>query len=542
MSSRTHRIVAIVAALLLLVTMVSLSRDFGFTWDERFQQKYGEQIWDYLHGRVPRATFDTDEGNQYLYGGLFEIVAVAAQHALPSVDPYVVRHAVNSVWGWAGIVICGLAAGHAFGRRAGWIGAALLTAAPRYVGDAMNNPKDIPFAAAAMAVLGLTLTMDWRCPRLTWLRAAALTGAIAVGIGIRPLGLVLLLYSAGVIGLASLVWAVAGRGAPARPPGSAASSREPGAMRTLAMNVGWLALIAAVAIPAGSIFWPYAQAQPYVRPLTAFVKTTQLDWARGFDVLFDGQNLGAGDLPWTYVPVWLGISLPPVILVGVVASWLVVRRGLQEAVAWLGLLAFAAAPVLAAIVRHATIYDGIRHLLFVIPPIVALSAAGWSAVASTRARAVALLLLAVGIAEPVLFQLRNHPNQIVYFSPAIGGPKHAFARYDMDYWGNSVLQAVAWADEVARASGVPLVVSGNPIQAVDANGGRFRALQVVPRAASTYHLDIRLMRGPSGALKEFAARPDILYTVATADGTPLCIVIPGPAFLQVSDRLKLRRD
>jgi hypothetical protein len=106
-SPKTHRRAAIAAALVLLVAMISLSRDFGFTWDERFQQKYGEQIWDYFARGVPRAVFDTDEGNQYLYGGLVEIVAVAAQHVVPA-ETYIVRHAVNAVFGWAGIVICGL--------------------------------------------------------------------------------------------------------------------------------------------------------------------------------------------------------------------------------------------------------------------------------------------------------------------------------------------------------------------------------------------------------------------------------------------------
>ena len=173
------------------------------------------------------------------------------------------------------------------------------------------------------------------------------------------------------------------------------------------------------------------------------------------------------------------------------------------------------------------------------PPIVVLAAAGWSALLETRARMIGAVLLALGLAEPLLFQVRNHPNQIIYFTPLMGGPQAAFARYDMDYWGNSVLQAVEWTDRLARESGVPLVVSGNPIQAVDANAARFKSLQVVARANLVYHLDIRLMRGPSQSLREFAARPDILYAVRMADGTPLCVVLPGPAFLSVSDRLKL---
>ncbi|MGC4081126.1 MAG: hypothetical protein QM736_03185 [Vicinamibacterales bacterium] len=385
-------------------------------------------------------------------------MSVAAQHALP-IDIYVVRHAVDAVFGWAGIVICGIAAGRAFGRRAGWLSAALLTLAPRYFGDAMNNPKDVPFAAMAMAVLGITLTIDWTKPRLTWARSALLAICIALAINIRPLGLVLWLYAAGVVGLGALV--------------AAWFSRDEDRWRAFATTVTRLIVVGLVAIPAGSLFWPYAQAQPFVRPLSAFVKTTQLDWARGFDVLYAGQDLGAGAVPWTYVPVWLVMALPPVVLAGVALSWLVTRRGPQQAVAWSGLAAFAAAPILAAIVRNATIYDGIRHLLFVVPPIVALAGAGWSALLDTRARTAGVALLAIGLVEPLAFQIRNHPNQIVYFSPLTGGPRHAFARYDMDYWGNSVLQAVQWADDVARQSGMPLIVSGNPIQAVDANAGRF---------------------------------------------------------------------
>jgi hypothetical protein len=78
----------------------------------------------------------------------------------------------------------------------------------------------------------------------------------------------------------------------------------------------------------------------------------------------------------------------------------------------------------------------------------------------------------------------------------MGGPKNAFARYDMDYWGNSVLQAVQWADW-SRASGIPLIVSGNPIQAVDADARTLPLVDGGGRANLTHHLDIRLMRGPS---------------------------------------------
>ena len=524
--SRGHRWAAVIAAVALLAVMTTISRDFGFTWDERFQQKYGEQIWDYYHGRIPRTDFDTHIGNQYLYGGLVDFLCVAAQH-LVRADTYVIRHVVIAVFGWIGIVFSGLLAARSFGPRAGWLAAALLALSPRYFGDAMNNPKDAPFAALAVVALYYVLRVARRPPHLTWGDTAKVTLAIALAINVRPLGLVLFLAAAAIVGLVALV--------------SALQSTEPDRWRAFAGTSGRLALVAIVAVPAGTVAWPWAQASPFVRPVEAFLISSRLNWATGFDVLFAGENVGAGNLPWTYVPTWLVLSLPPVVLAGLALSVRVWRRGFTAAVAYAALTVFAGAPVFLAIVRQATIYDGIRHLLFIVPPLTILAAAGWNAMLDTRlfARTVVASLLMLGLAEPLFFQIRNHPNQIVYFSPLAGGPRAAFLRYDMDYWANSVLQAVRWSAEVAERSHMPIGISGNPGQAVQADAARYRSVWFVPLGSEDFHLDIRLLRGPRDSVREFAARTDILYRVTTDDGTPLCIVLPGPAFHRDRDRIQL---
>jgi hypothetical protein len=526
-SGRRQRLFAVAGALILLLVMVGLSRDFGFTWDERFQQKYGEEIWDYAHGRLPRSSFDTDWGNQYLYGGLVEILCVAAQHAFPG-DTYVIRHMVIAVFGWTGIVFCGLAAARAFGARAGWIAAILLTVSPRYFGDAMNNPKDAPFAALAMAALYYTLTIDWRPPHLSWTHAAKLAAVIALAINVRPLGLVLLGYAAGAIMLVAAVEAWR----------STAADR----WRSVGVTVVRLAVVAIASIPLGTVAWPWAQGQPFVRPIQAFLISTRVNWAAGFDVLYDGAIVGAGSTPWHYVPKWLAMALPPVLLAGLVLSCLIWRLGSRAVVGWCALGAFAFAPVAMAIWRNATIYDGIRHLLFIVPPLTALAAGGWAAAMtfSPRARVAAVVALAIGIAEPVVFQIRNHPNQIVYFSPLFGGPKAAFARYDMDYWANSVLQAVKWSDRLARDLGTSIVVTGKPDQAVESDAARFKSLKFTRLYRPDVQLDIRLLRGSPVGIHEFADSADVLYRVTMADGTPLCVVLPGPAFGPIRDRMNRR--
>ena len=96
-----RRLAVPAVALALLPAMILLSRDFGATWDERALQKYGEEIWNVYTGRAPRSSIDISFGYMRFYGALVEVLSVAAQRLVPA-DLWVVRHAVNSVFGWVG--------------------------------------------------------------------------------------------------------------------------------------------------------------------------------------------------------------------------------------------------------------------------------------------------------------------------------------------------------------------------------------------------------------------------------------------------------
>jgi hypothetical protein len=458
-----------------------------------------------------------------------EVLCVAAQHVVDA-DMYVVRHVVTSVFGWLGIVFAGLLAARLWGVGAGWLAAGLLVLAPRYFGDSMNNPKDIPFAALTMAVLYYTLTIRAAPPHVSWLRVVQLIIAVAIAINIRPLGMALLGYSVVVVGSVAIANFVRRR--------ATATPRD-----LLATGVRVFVLVA-VAIPAGTLFWPWAQGAPFTRPIQAFLVSSNARWAAGFPVLYAGRDLGADRLPWHYVPVWLAISLPPVLLVGLALATILCSR-LPSRPATAGLALFAAVPAVAAVVRHATIYDGIRHLEFIIPPLVVLSAAGWDAVLriSGQVRVAAIVALALGSLEPLVFHVRNHPNQNVYFSPIIGGPHGAFARFEGDYWGNCMLQAVEWSANLAVEARVPLVVwSANLWEAIAADVPRFKSLIAAGRRSTDHHLDIRLLRGSREAVLVTASRPDVVHTVTTADGAALCVVLPGPRYWQIEERLRKSKD
>src|SRR5918995_1220033 len=118
------RAAAPAAAFALLVAMLVLSRDFGATWDERALQKLGELIWDLYSGELSRAaflgSFELNFGYTRIYGLLVEFLSVAAQQVVPD-DLWVVRHYVNALFGWVGVVFAFLMGLRLFGVRAAWL-------------------------------------------------------------------------------------------------------------------------------------------------------------------------------------------------------------------------------------------------------------------------------------------------------------------------------------------------------------------------------------------------------------------------------------
>jgi hypothetical protein len=117
----------------------------------------------------------------------------------------------------------------------------------------------------------------------------------------------------------------------------------------------------------------------------------------------------------------------------------------------------------------------------------------------------------------------------VYFNALVGGPRGAFTYYEMDYWGNCILEAVRWSAGQARSSNLPFTISGSPWDLVQLNAGRFPELQFVPTGRGRHYLHVQLGRGDILFLRRLAREP-ALYRVKTPDGAVLCTVSPGPAY------------
>jgi hypothetical protein len=116
-------------------------------------------------------------------------------------------------------------------------------------------------------------------------------------------------------------------------------------------------------------------------------------------------------------------------------------------------------PVLSAVVLRATIYDGLRQFLFVVPPMAVLAGVSVARLLAqkgmfvAKAAVVGAVLLSTGLTTYDMIDL--HPYQYVFFNRLIGGGlETASTRYETDYYGASYREGVRWViDNYPSANG-----------------------------------------------------------------------------------------
>ncbi len=445
--ARAHRSVWDDMAALLLAASVILVflnfQDYGLTHDEEVQAIYGEKLLSWYS-----SLFQDNSAFEYLdlfwYGGLFDLVAALLNKVSPF-GYYETRHLLGGLAGTAGLAGAWCAGRMAAGPRAGFLAMAFLAFTPAYVGHSFNNPKDAPFAAAMLWSCFAIACVVRQLPRPSWRSVIGLGIALGVAFGIRVGALLLIGYA----GLAILVWL----GLSARRDGLARAGRD---LVGPILGRALVALVVAYALIA--VFWPYGVMNP-ANPLKALSHFSRYD----IDIvsMFNGRKVEATDLPVTYLPGYLAVTLPELVLAGLalLAAALVVRplRAQRQDAAMTGMLVLAALfPIGFFIAFRPTAYDGIRHFLFVVPPLVVLSALGvdrlwrWTEQRFPAAgRALVAALLVAGVIQGWIMG-RLHPNEYIYYNALVGGVRGAQNNWEMDYWSNSMHEAVDRLADLVR--------------------------------------------------------------------------------------------
>ena len=422
-----------VAALLVVLTF----RAYGVTWDEDVHNWYGNFVLDYyLSGFADhRAQHFQDLIN---YGAVFDMAAAALNRFSP-LGVYETRHLLNGLVGVAGLAGAWRLGRALGGPRAGFLAVLLLVLTPNYYGQMFNNPKDIPFAACGVWSAYYMVRLLPSLPRPPWRLVMKFGVAAGLAMAVRVGGLLFLCYFAVLLALSGM-W-------------QAAAARSLAVLARAAFDS-----LVRVFLPAAVIayaimlaFWPWAQLDPLDNPLSALA--TFSHQAFPFNTLFDGRWVPASNLPWTYLPVYILIVLPELVLTLLIAAPVCAAIALwrgparrEVALAWF-LVAFTILfPVAYAVAIKAVLFDGMRHFIFVLPPIaVAGALAGDLALTRLsrfRWRYPIYGALALYGAAHIGIMVMLHPDQYVYYNAFVGGVDGAQRKFKLDYWANSYAEDV----------------------------------------------------------------------------------------------------
>ena len=421
--------------LALAVTALFTFKDYAISNDEGVQHHYGELIIAYYRSGLAVRDLFTFQ-NLYLYGGLFDIIAVALAH-VTSVDPYDLRHILCAMTGIGGIAASAATARLIAGPRAGLIAAVALTLCGAWYGAMFNHTKDLPFAAG---MVGATLFLiriarSLPSPRIGDIAAFGLVAGAALGM--RVLGLLLVIYVALAIALyAPRPWRGYGR------------ARWHFALQSSLRLLPALLLAYVIMILA----WPWAALAP-LNPIRGLLAFSEFHY--GIRTILAGNVYEMAHVPRLYVPIYILIRVPLVMLFGATLGMMLVllprlaTGSTQLQQRDIGLVSLTVIlPLACQAIWGGPALDGLRHFLFVIPALAILSGIGLDTtltalatynrvVASGALGAVTACFLLNAV---TLFRL--HPYEYLFYNAIVGGLEGASRRYVLDYWFDSMPEAI----------------------------------------------------------------------------------------------------
>ncbi len=421
-------IVAIVAGLTF--------RDYGLGWDDYTHAEYADLLLR-MYGSGFKDQAALSFANLYMYGGGFDMAAALLHKVIP-LELFETRRLLGAIVGLIGLAITWRLGRRVGGPLAGLAALLMLALCPTFYGHMFMNPKDAPFAVAMVVLmLGLVrLAEEYPAPSPRTILIVGIGAGLSIGC--RILGGLALVYAA--VGFLPLF---------------IDEFRKQGA-REAAHRFAHVVYVLLPGLAFGyllmGLMWPWSILEPAnpLHALTYFSHFFEKPWKE----MFDGALVSVPDMPWSYLPTLFALQLPEVLLgllaVAVVGTFMSLSRkdiAARRKTIFLMLTMAAMLPLLIAMVKRPALYNGIRHFIFVIPPMAVLAGVAFAKIMnrlgeSRRAwQPVALAVFAFGLLLPMGEMIRLHPYQYTHFNHIAGTVRSADNLFMLDYWGLALKQA-----------------------------------------------------------------------------------------------------
>ncbi|MFZ1040224.1 MAG: glycosyltransferase family 39 protein [Anaerolineales bacterium] len=437
-----------------LVIGLFIFRDYGFTWDEPLDYAYGDALgyaynpinwfsghFDLNKSYGPSADDHKNRGPAYLFLAREPVYLIEKFH----VNTDDAWHLINFLTFLIGVYFLYKICERFMRPWAAFVASALFLFQPLLWGHAFINDKDPPFLVFLTGAVYLGFRMvdqlaesKAQPARKTFLQILLPAFFVGIATSIRVLG--------PLAGIFVVIYFL---------------TRHPTRRTSL-----WMVLYAVLSIAIMLATWPYLWESPI-----RFIQVFQFmsDNPTGLQVLFAGQAYRAYDLPHRYLPFFLIFTLTepvwPLFALGLVAAYRKLKNNFQKLTQALLILAWFVIPFAYTILRNPPEFDGMRHFLFILPPIFIFAGFAFDWLFEKIRRiwvnvALIILLLAPGIYS----MIQLHPYEYAYYNSFIGGTGGVFRHYETDYWLTCYKQAVEEFDQL-ETKPVTLVIHRVPLAA-----------------------------------------------------------------------------
>lgn len=435
--------------ILLAVNVIAglfIFRDYGLSWDEPLFYDYGDALgYAYSPREWFSGNFDLDNSygasgdDHKTRGPAYLLLARQPVYLLQNlgIDQASAWHLVNFLFFQIGVYFL-YRLSTRWMRPAAALSASVLFAwQPMLWGHAFINPKDPPFLAFFLASVCLGFEMVDRLTIENRVRlSTVILPSIILGIttSIRVLGPL-----AGLLVFLYFVF-------------TTTSHKD---HRFWATPWSIFLTYGAIAIFTMFLTWPFL----WENPIANFGDVFRLmsDNPTNLSVLFGGEVFRAGELPRRYLPFMLATTLTEPVwflfTIGLVTGYwnLFTNRTTMKASKLFSAsltLSWFIIVVLYVLLRRPAMYDGIRHFLFILPPIFIFAGFTFDFLLHRTTpywlyASVVFLLLLPGITGII----RLHPYPYTYYNSLIGGTRNAFREYETDYWLTCYKEAVEKLNE-----------------------------------------------------------------------------------------------
>ena len=419
---------------LLLFYMVLSGRKSGISCDEILHYNHSQAVYRYFetHG-ADKSALNTPVSHLKYYGQSYDNAVTFLTRFFRIEDVYAFRSLMSSIAGWIVVLITALFALWLSGYRSAVFVILLFGLSPTFLGHSQNNLKDIPFALSYIASTFFITRYLGSGKRISPAGLLLITCSIAFSVSIRAGGLVLVCYLYFYYFILLLFKYFKTKEFDFR-----------AELRRFFQITG----ISVVAWLLSTLLWPFALQDPVNNVLESY--KVMAHFPSTFRQIFEGKNEWSDFMPWYYLPKSMLITIPVVILSGLLLFIALAKRGIPagKRLSYAMIIFTVVFPVAFVILEKSNLYSSWRQFLFLYPAIILLAATGFNfffdLLKTNLMKWTAAFGLAIISIHPARYMAENAAFSYMYYNQFVGGLKGAFGNYETDYYYVSQKEASEW--------------------------------------------------------------------------------------------------